>query len=52
MFLGLLDPDTFVRAGIDLDLDPSNQAKIGSKLTLDSYCFVTSFLTFYLRKML
>jgi hypothetical protein len=46
MFLGLPDPnpDPSVR---DTDTDPSIiQQK--SKKNIDSYCFVTSFLTFYL----
>jgi hypothetical protein len=39
MFLGLLDPDPLVR-GTDL---PSSK---NGKKNLDSYCFVTSFMTF------
>ncbi len=46
MFLGLLDPDPdpLVRG---MDQDPSIIKQI-SKKNLDSYCFVTTFLTFYL----
>ncbi len=46
MYLDLLDPDPLVR-GMDPDPDPTiiNQ---NSKKKLDSYCFVSFFLTFYL----
>jgi hypothetical protein len=48
MFLGLLDPDPFVRG-----TDPGSgsfyhQEKKNSKKNLDSDCFVTFFMTFYL----
>ncbi len=53
MFLGLLDPDQLVR-GMDPDTDtapdpePVLSLSKNSKKNLDFYCFVTSFLTYYL----
>jgi hypothetical protein len=52
MFLGLLDPDLLVRGmhpDPALDPDPSIIMQ-NSKNDLDSYYFVTLFLTFYLWK--
>ncbi len=50
MFLGLPDPDPdpLVR-GVDPDPDPSI-IKLNNKKTLDSYCFVTSFVLFIFEK--
>ncbi len=51
MFLGFLDPDPLV-LGTDPDPDPDPSIiKQNSKKSLNSYCFVTSFLLLIFEKL-